>query len=132
MKEQYARLQAAAERLIEVQQAVWFYYRPHLVSITVERNAEWNDSGYSDNFDASYITIESTSDDDLWLDEPYITTRKEESLEFIHPYIDFSDGYPWFDEDIPPAALHLALDDSITLTNPNYTLEQIEALICEF
>ncbi len=132
MKEQYKRLQDAAVRLIEVQQAVWFYYRPHLISLTVERKAEFNDNGYSDYFEASYRTVDSDSDDDLWLDEPWITTRKEESLEFIYPFYDCSDGYSWFSEDIPPAARYLDLDSSITLINPNYTLAQIEALVCEF
>ena len=132
MKDQYKRLQDAAVRLIEVQQAVWFYYRPHLLSLTIERAVEWNDSGYSDVFEASYNTVDPDSDDDLWLDEPWITTRKEESLEFIHPFYECSDGYSYFEEDVPPAALHLELDSSITLNNPNYTLEQIEALVCEF
>lgn len=130
MQEQYKRLQDAAARLVEVQQAVWFYYRPHLISLFVTVDSEWNDDGFDLEYNASYDTIDS--EDDLWLDEPFITTRREPKLEFIHPYVDFSDGYGCFEEDLPPAVLHLEEGQSMNLVNPNYTLEQIEALVCEF
>jgi len=132
MQEQYKRLQDTVVRLIEVQQAVWFYYRPHLLSLFVSVDNEWTDDGYRLKYNADYHTIESESDDDLWLDEPFITTRKEPVLDFIHPYIDFSDIYGDFEEDLPPVALGLKEGQSVNLVNPNYTLEQIEALICEF
>lgn len=138
IKEQFERLQKIAALLLEVRQAVWFYYRPHLISLTINAEKEWKNNGTYPGFYLEYDVYYKTVDEvwyndvnEIWIDEPYRTSRKEELLECIHTYVEFQQCDS-FTKDIPPMALSLKGGDSITLINPNHTLEQIEALVCGF
>lgn len=131
MKEQWQRILKAADLIIQVRQLVWWYYRPHLISIEIEKEYESTDDG---GVEACYYerhaeTIEPDTGDEEWIDAPYMVTRQEIRLECILPYYE---DYDWY-SNIPPIVEYESFDgNDITLTNPFPTLEQIENLVCGF
>lgn len=137
MKEQWQRMLKAADLITEVQTLVWWYYRPHLISIRIDKDYEGDDEGGVIIFyhQGTTVTVESKGDE-LWLDAEYIPTRREPSLECVllfYGYTEKDIEDADFSEHVPPAIEEKDFDGySITLTNPFPTLEQIEALVCEF
>lgn len=131
MQEQWARILKARDLIVQVRQLVWWYYRPHLISIDIEKEYESTDDGGVEAcyYDRHAETIEPETGEEEWIDAPYMATRQDPRLECILPYYQDSDWYC----NIPPIIEDEGFDSNdITLTNPYPTLEQIEALVCEF
>lgn len=137
MKEQWQRILKAADLIVEVRQLVWWYNRPHLISIEIQKDYDTDDNGGLVTYyiQSKTITIESNGGE-IWLDAEYIPTRIETRLQCILKeslYTEDEVRYVDFYEHVPPIVEENGIDsDCITLTNPYPTLEEIEALVCEF
>lgn len=137
LQEKWQRILKARDLIPQVQQMVWWYNRPHLISIEIQKDYDTDDNGGLVTYYTQSITITVESNgDEIWLDAEYIPTRVDPRLQCILEeslYTEDDIGCVDFCDHIPPIIEENGIDDNdITLYNPYPTLEEIETSVCEF